>query len=57
MQRGARVIEFTIGQNDSVTMDSWIREENGAKVDKQFKFPKWAKFNQNYCAGLKPHED
>lgn len=57
MQRGARVIEFSVADDDSVTMDSWIREENGNTVEKQGKFPTWAKFQQNYCAGMKPHED
>ena len=32
MQRGARVIEFSVADNESVTMDSWIREENGNTV-------------------------
>lgn len=31
MQRGARVIEFTVDKDDQVSMKSWIREENGHK--------------------------
>jgi len=54
--RGARVLQFNTTGND-VTMNSWIREENGKIEDSQWKFPKHLKLSQNECAGMKPHED
>lgn len=58
MQRGARVLEFTVDpESEAVSMETWIREENGNKHENQWKIPTWAKIPQNICAGMKPHED
>jgi len=58
MRRGARIIKFsTDSTDDSVTMKSWIREENGNAVEQQGKYPKWLRSHQPYCSGMKPLED
>lgn len=31
MKRGARILEFSLDQNETVQLDSWIRQEDGSK--------------------------
>lgn len=42
-QRGARILEFSV-ENDTVKMDTWIRQEDGSVVTKQPRYPRFLKY-------------
>lgn len=57
-QRGARVFEFSL-ENDTVKMDTWIRQEDGSILAKQPRYPRFLKSYQwqtYYCDHMKLQE-
>jgi hypothetical protein len=54
MQRGARFIEFSSDASGSITMNTWIRQEDGTVIDQQ---PKVSHLNkEDYCCAMQPEE-
>lgn len=59
MQRGARILEFSLDSSNEVQLDSWIRQEDGSKQEQSAPWwpPKFLQRSQELCCGMHVDEE